>query len=141
MQIGILARRLRFFEALDVPAAIVPLVTSSHGNVRLDSDEPAGAADNSDVPCSRPAPSAQPVEAPAPRPRSGIACLPAHGLWPELTVATGSRRGSSAGIPLSLSAQPSSEAAMVWTDTHAGRCGAARHGGSRGFFSKYIIFR
>ena len=45
-------------------------------------------------PCSRPAPSAQPVEAPAPRPRSGIAGLPAHGLWPELTVATGSSRSS-----------------------------------------------
>ena len=45
-------------------------------------------------PCSRPAPSAQPVEAPAPRPRSGIAGLPAHCLWPELTVATGSSRSS-----------------------------------------------
>ena len=45
-------------------------------------------------PCSRPAPSAQPVEAPAPRPRSGIAGLPAHGPWPELTVATGSSRSS-----------------------------------------------
>ena len=45
-------------------------------------------------PCSRPAPSAQPVEAPAPRPRSGIAGLPAHGLWPELTVTTGSSRSS-----------------------------------------------
>ena len=44
--------------------------------------------------CSRPAPSAQSVEAPAPRPRSGIAGLPAHGLWPELTVATGSSRSS-----------------------------------------------
>ena len=46
------------------------------------------------LPCSRPAPSAQPVKAPAPRPRSGIAGLPAHGLWPELTVATGSSRSS-----------------------------------------------
>ena len=45
-------------------------------------------------PCSRPAPSAQPVDAPAPRPRSGIAGLPAHCLWPELTVATGSSRSS-----------------------------------------------
>ena len=45
-------------------------------------------------PCSRPAPSAQPVEAPTPRPRSGIAGLPAHGPWPELTVATGSSRSS-----------------------------------------------
>ena len=45
-------------------------------------------------PCSRPAPSAQPLEAPAPRPRSGIVGLPAHGLWPELTVATGSSRSS-----------------------------------------------
>ena len=34
------------------------------------------------------APSAQPVESPAPRPRSGMAGLPAHGLWPELSVAT-----------------------------------------------------
>ena len=33
-------------------ATIVPLATSSHGNVRLDSDEPAGAADNSDVPAA-----------------------------------------------------------------------------------------
>ena len=33
-------------------ATIVPLVTSSHGNVRLDSTEPAGAADNSDVPAA-----------------------------------------------------------------------------------------
>ena len=33
-------------------ATIVPLVTRSHGNVRLDSDEPAGAADNSDVPAA-----------------------------------------------------------------------------------------
>ena len=37
-------------------------------------------------PFSRPAPpSAQPVEAPAPWPRSGIAGLPAHCLWPELS--------------------------------------------------------
>ena len=28
---------------------IIPLVTRSHGNVRLGSNEPAGAADNSDV--------------------------------------------------------------------------------------------
>ena len=48
-------------------------------------------------PYSRPAPSAQPVEAPAPRPRSGIAGLPAHGLWPELTVATGSSSSSLCG--------------------------------------------
>ena len=33
-------------------ATIVPLATSSHGNVRLDSVEPAGAADNSDVPAA-----------------------------------------------------------------------------------------
>ena len=33
-------------------ATIVPLVTSSHGNVRLHSDEPAGDADNSDVPAA-----------------------------------------------------------------------------------------
>ena len=45
-------------------------------------------------PCSRPAPLAQPGEAPAPRPRSGLAGLPAHCLWPELTVATGSSRSS-----------------------------------------------
>ena len=31
---------------------IVPLVSRSHGNVRLGSDEPAGAADNSDVPAA-----------------------------------------------------------------------------------------
>ena len=42
------------------------------------------------LPCSRPAPSAQPVEAPALLPRSCIAGLPAHCLWLELTVATGS---------------------------------------------------
>ena len=45
-------------------------------------------------PYSRPAPSAQPVEPPAPRPRSGIASLPAHCLWSELTVATCSSRSS-----------------------------------------------
>ena len=45
-------------------------------------------------PCSRPAPSSLPVEAPAPRPRSGIAGLPAHCLWLELTFATGSSRSS-----------------------------------------------
>ena len=33
-------------------AAIVPLATRGHGNVRLDSDEPAGAADDSDVPAA-----------------------------------------------------------------------------------------
>ena len=32
--------------------AIIPLVTRSHGNVRLGSDEPAGAADDSDVPAA-----------------------------------------------------------------------------------------
>ena len=36
----------------------------------------------------------RPVEAPAPRPRSSIAGLPAHILWPELSVATGSSRSS-----------------------------------------------
>ena len=74
-------------------ATIVPLVTRSHGNVLLDSDEPAGAADISDVPAAAMLPSAQPVEAPAPRPRSGIAGLPARGPWPD-TVATGSSRSS-----------------------------------------------
>ena len=44
-------------------------------------------------PCSRPAPSAQPVEAPAPRPRSGIAGLLARGPWPD-NVTTGSSLGS-----------------------------------------------
>ena len=96
-------------------ATIVPLVTRSHGNVRLDSDEPAGAADNSDVPCSRPAPSAQPVKAPAPLLRSGIAGLPAHGLWPELTVATGSSR-SSFGHTAPGYLCPYRHS---WTDTHA----------------------
>ena len=38
--------------------------------------------------------------APAPRPRSGVACLPARGLWPELTVATGSSRSSVAHTAL-----------------------------------------
>ena len=33
-------------------AAIVQLVTRSHGNICLDSHEPAGAADNSDVPAA-----------------------------------------------------------------------------------------
>ena len=33
-------------------ATIVPLATRGHGNVRLDSDEPAGAADDSDVPAA-----------------------------------------------------------------------------------------
>ena len=68
---GIIAALSNFFSDdsfLVGRATIVPLVTSSHGNVRLDSVEPAGAADNSDVPaaangrrrpCSRPAPSAQ----------------------------------------------------------------------------------
>ena len=32
--------------------AIIPLVTRSHGDVRLGSDEPAGAADDSDVPAA-----------------------------------------------------------------------------------------
>ena len=48
-------------------------------------------------PCSRPAPSAHPLKALAPLPRSGIAGLPARGpwpQWPELTVATGSSRSS-----------------------------------------------
>ena len=39
-------------------------------------------------PCSRPAPSAQPVEA------LFLCPGPAHCLWPELTVATGSSRSS-----------------------------------------------
>ena len=81
-------------------ATIVPLVTCSHGNVRLDSVEPAGAADKSDVPAAAMFQarsfgsvrgSSRSSEA---RPRSGTAGLPAHGLWPELTVATGSSRSS-----------------------------------------------
>ena len=95
-------------------ATIVPLGTRSHGNVRLDSNEPAGATDNSDVPAAAmlQARSFGLAVAPVPRPRSGIAGLPARGPWPELTVAsrlaTGSSRSSesvvqcplSAGIPL-----------------------------------------
>ena len=65
-------------------------------------------------PCSRSYPSAQPVKAPAPPPRSGIAGLPACCLWPQLTVATGSSRRS----VVHTSAQPSCQAAMVQTDTH-----------------------
>ena len=81
-------------------ATIVPLVACSHGNVRLDSVEPAGAADKSDVPAAAMFQarsfgsvrgSSRSSEA---RPRSGTAGLPAHGLWPELTVATGSSRSS-----------------------------------------------
>ena len=70
----------------------VPLATCGHGNVRLTPTRlPAPPITRTCLlrPCSRIAPSAQPVEAPAPRPRSGIACLR---LWPELTVATGSSR-------------------------------------------------
>ena len=50
---GIIAALSNFFSDdsfLVGRATIVPLVTSSHGNVSLDSVEPAGAADNSDVP-------------------------------------------------------------------------------------------
>ena len=70
----------------------VLLATRGHGNVRLTPTRlPAPPITRTCLlrPCSRIAPSAQPVEAPAPRPRSGIACLR---LWPELTVATGSSR-------------------------------------------------
>ena len=94
-------------------ATIVPLVTRSHGNVRLDSDEPAGAADNSDVPCSRPAPSAQPVEAPAPRPRSGIAGLPARGRargptpsLPAPAVAPSSTQRRDTSVPVGTAKKP-----------------------------------
>ena len=61
--------------------------------------------------CSRPAPLAQPVEAPAPWPRSGIACLATqcstHCLWQELTVAAGSSR-EQAVAPLSTQCQDTS---------------------------------
>ena len=64
--------------------------------VALDApDEPAlPMTQTCHPPCSRPALTAQPSEAPAPRPRSGIAGLPARGPWPELAVADGSGRGS-----------------------------------------------
>ena len=48
--------RRALFNVISVDSFLVALlrlfcsVTRSHGNVRLDSDEPAGAADNSDVP-------------------------------------------------------------------------------------------
>ena len=42
----------------------------------------------------RATPSAQPTEAFTPRPRSGIACLPARGPWPERTLAAGCSRSS-----------------------------------------------
>ena len=64
------------------------------------SDEPAGAADDSDVPAAamlqaRPFGSAGLLlKAPAPRPRSGIAGLPARGPRPVLAVADGSDCGS-----------------------------------------------
>ena len=69
---------------------------------------------------SRPAPLAQPVEAPVPLPRSGIACLPAHCQWPKLTVATCSSSGSFVHTaPGYLCPCLHSQAVMVWTDTHA----------------------
>ena len=74
----------------------VPLATCGHGNVRLTPTRlPAPPITRTCLlrPCSRIAPSAQPVEAPALRPRSGIACFPAHCPWPS-TVATGSSRSS-----------------------------------------------
>ena len=58
----------------------------------------------------------QPSCSQPPRPRSGIACLPASCLWPELTVATGSSRSS---VVHTAQGYPSSEATMVWTDIHA----------------------
>ena len=72
------------------------VIMVKEGNVRLGSDEAAGTADNSDMQaaaiCTKSAPLAQPVKAPAPQSRSGIACLSARSMWPELTVSTSSSR-------------------------------------------------
>ena len=67
------------------------MVMRSHGNVRLDSYEPAGAADNSDV---QAAAMPQACSFGSALPRFGTACLPVSGPWPELIVATGSSRSS-----------------------------------------------
>ena len=80
-------------------AKTIPLVTHvtfSHENVRLGSDEPAGAADDSDVPAaamlqSRPCGSALGSRRSSAQVMAG---LPARGPWPELTVADGSGSGS-----------------------------------------------
>ena len=115
-------------------ATIVPLVTSSHGNVLLDSDEPASAADNSDVPAaamfqassfgSARGSSRSSAQVRHSRPSCSQPVARAHRryrLQPLLLCP------HSAGIPPSLSAQPSSEATMVWTDTHAVSCHACNH--------------
>ena len=97
---------------------IIPLVTRSHENVSL--PVPPITQTCWQRPPSRPAPPAQPLEAPAPWPRSDLllaACGPS-------SVATGSSRSSVVHTALGClcpwrRAQPSSEATMVWTDTHA----------------------